>query len=380
MSFPRYESCKDSGVGWLGEVPSHWSILQGRRIFRQVRIPAFADDQQLSSTQKYGVVPQKLFMEWEDQKVTLALTGIENFKHVDSDDFVISLRSFQGGIERSKYPGCVSPAYTVLKAELGVDANYWAYLLKAGPYIAALQSVTDGIRDGKNISYEQFGQIRLPFPLQSEQTAIAAFLDREAAKIDGLIEEQQRLVALLKEKRRAAVSHAVTKGLDPDVPLKDSGVEWLGTVPSHWSVNKLVRLTKSIGDGLHGTPTYDDSTMVYFINGNNLVDGRIQITDTTRSVSDVDASKYRIPLDDRTLLLSINGTIGNTALFRGESVILGKSAAYIQVGEKINREFLSYFIQSYQVMSHFGQVATRPRLAIFHWSRFEIFGYLTRIS
>ena len=115
MSFPRYPKYKDSGVEWLGQVPEHWNLIQGRRLFSQEREPSKSTDEQLSATQKYGVVPQKLFMEMEDSKVTLALSGIGNFKHVEEDDFVISLRSFQGGIERSKYSGCVSTAYTVLR-------------------------------------------------------------------------------------------------------------------------------------------------------------------------------------------------------------------------------------------------------------------------
>ncbi len=126
MSFPRYPKYKDSGVEWLGEVPEHWDLTQGRRLFSQEREPARSTDAQLSATQKYGVVPQSLFMEMEDQKVTLALSGLDNFKHVEADDFVISLRSFQGGIERSKYRGCVSPAYTVLRPVDSINLAFGA--------------------------------------------------------------------------------------------------------------------------------------------------------------------------------------------------------------------------------------------------------------
>lgn len=239
MSFPAYAEYKDSGVAWLGEVPAHWVTRSGRRLYSQKRDAALETDEQLSATQKYGVVPQRLFMELEDQKVSLALSGLGSFKHVEADDFVISLRSFQGGIERSKYSGCVSPAYTVLRPQAPVDAQFMAYVFKSAPYISTLQSVTDGIRDGKNISYEQFGQISLPYPSIHEQTAIAAFLDRETAKIDALIAEQEKLIILLKEKRQAVISHAVTKGLNPDAPMKDSGVEWLGEVPAHWTVTPI---------------------------------------------------------------------------------------------------------------------------------------------
>ncbi|GAB6111554.1 restriction endonuclease subunit S domain-containing protein [Desulfomicrobium salsuginis] len=242
MSFPNYPEYKNSGVGWLRAVPSHWEVLAGRRLFSQQREPRKHDDEQLSATQKYGVLPQTLFMQLEDQKVTLALNGLDNFKHVEVDDFVISLRSFQGGIEWSRYSGCVSPAYTVLRPSRSVTATYWSYALKSVDYIGALQSVTDGIRDGKNIGYDQFGMIGLPYPTIQEQSAIAAFLDRETAKIDALVAEQEKLIELLKEKRQAVISHAVTKGLDPNVPMKDSCVEWLGEVPEHWSIIKVSHL------------------------------------------------------------------------------------------------------------------------------------------
>lgn len=241
MSFPRYPKYKESGVEWLGQVPEHWGINQGRRLFLQERGPSREGDDQLSATQKYGVVPQKLFMEMEDQKVTLALGGTDNFKHVEKGDFVISLRSFQGGIEYSNYQGCVSPAYTVLRPSLPICSQFWAYLLKSKSYIEALQTMTDGIRDGKNISYQQFGQIGLPVAAIDEQTAIADFLDHETVKIDELIAEQERLIELLKEKRQAVISHAVTKGLNPDAPMKDSGIEWLGQVPEHWEIKRFQR-------------------------------------------------------------------------------------------------------------------------------------------
>jgi len=216
----------------------------GKRIFSSIRKTALKDDVQLAVSQKYGVLPQSLMMLLNDSKVMLALKGIDSFRHVDQNDFVISLRSFEGGIEYSKYSGCVSPAYTVLNNVKKISHNYYKYLLKCAPFISALQSTTDSLRDGKSISYEQFGAICLPLTRLSEQNQIAAFLDHETAKIDTLIDKQQQLIELLKEKRQAVISHAVTKGLDPDVPMKDSGVEWLGEVPEHWVIYRLKILAK----------------------------------------------------------------------------------------------------------------------------------------
>lgn len=255
MSLPRYPAYKDSGVEWLPAVPAHWEVIAARRVFSEHRDAALEEDEQLSATQRYGVIPQRLFMEAEDQKVVLALSGTGNFKHVQKDDFVISLRSFQGGIEWSGYTGCVSPAYTVLRSNTQIEPKYWAYVLKCAPYVSALQTVTVGIRDGKNISYSQFGGLEVPVVPLDEQQAIATFLDRETAKIDALIAEQERLLALLAEKRQATISRAVTRGLNPDAPMKDSGIQWLGEVPAHWHASPLKYVSR-IGNG--STPHRDN--------------------------------------------------------------------------------------------------------------------------
>lgn len=235
MQFKPYPEYKYSGFEWLGEVPEHWDIFKSDKIFEQSNIRAFEYDVQLTASQKYGVIPQNLYMQKEESKVVLALSGINNFKHVDQNDFVISLRSFQGGIELCHYEGCVSPAYTVLKNKKNIDQIFWSYLLKSNIYVSVLNTAVDGIREGKTISYANFGKIYINFPSLNEQNKIASFLNQETTKIDLLISKQEKLIELLEEQRKSIISHAVTKGLNPDAPMKDSGVEWLGKVPAHWS-------------------------------------------------------------------------------------------------------------------------------------------------
>src|SRR5690554_4596911 len=239
VSFPQYPGYKDTSVDWLGVIPESWDLFLGKRIFSQRKERAYSDDQQLAASQAYGVIPQKKMMELTGNKVMLALGGTDSFRHVTQDDFVISLRSFEGGIEHSAYDGCVSPAYTVVAPNRTIHPWFYRYLLKSRPYVSALQASTDSLRDGKSITFEQFGDIPLPYPPVADQRQIACFLDHETAKIDALIREQERLIELLQEKRQAVISHVVTKGLDPDVPMKDSGVEWLGEVPAHWKVKPL---------------------------------------------------------------------------------------------------------------------------------------------
>lgn len=252
-------------------------------------------------------------MEQADQKVVLALTGTENFKHVEPDDFVISLRSFQGGIERSRYTGCVSPAYTVLRPAVRLDADYFEQLLKCSALVSALQTTTDGIRDGKTISYGQFGGLALPVPPLDEQKRIAVFLADETAKIDALLAEQEKLIALLAAKHQATISHAVTRGLEPSAQMKDSRVPWIGQVPAHWEVAPLKRFW-SVTDCKHLTAEFVDDG--YPLASIREVQSRYVALDEAKRTTEhfylqlIEGGRKPLPGD---LIFSRNATVGEVA-------------------------------------------------------------------
>ncbi|MCO7461479.1 restriction endonuclease subunit S [Stenotrophomonas maltophilia] len=346
MTFPAYPQYKDSGAEWLGEIPQHWKTFLAKRLFINSRDTAHSGSEQLAATQAYGVIPQKDFMEKNDVKVVLALAGTQNFKGVLADDFVISLRSFQGGIEHSAYDGCVSPAYTVLRrnTEKDVCPNLFKYLLKEDAYISALQSVTTGIREGKTITYDQFGSLLLPVADSSEQDQIARFLDHETARIDALIEEQQRLIELLKEKRQAVIFHAVTKGLDPTVPMKDSGVKWLGEVPAHWVVSKFGYISSVVRGGSPrpaGDPELFNGDYSPWVTVAEITkDDEIYLYETETSLTKKGSDQCRV-FPKGTLLLSNSGaTLGvpkilmidanaNDGVVGFENISLDKEYSYL---------------------------------------------------
>jgi type I restriction enzyme S subunit len=255
VSLPRYGEYKDSGVDWMGSIPAHWAVSQSRRMFRVRSEPALADDQMLTASQKYGVLPQAEFVQREGRRVVEVIQGIESLKHVEPDDFIISMRSFQGGIEWCKLRGSTSFHYVMLTPVKWVWPPFFAHLLKSSTYIQALRRTTDLIRDGQELRFSNFAQVPLPVVPVEEQASIAAFLDRETAKIDALIAEKEKLITLLAEKRQATISHAVTRGLNRDAPMKDSGVSWLGEVPAHWGIAPLKYLVE-LRSG--GTPTKDN--------------------------------------------------------------------------------------------------------------------------
>ena len=292
-------------------------------------------------------------MKKEGQKVVLALEGTASFKKSAIDDFVISLRSFQGGIERCMYDGCVSPAYTVLAPSDAVSPAFYAYLLKSSGYITELQSRTQGIREGKSIKYGEFSKSILPVPPRNEQIAIAAFLDHETGKIDDLISEQEQLIALLDEKRQAVISHAVTKGLDPDVEMKDSGIEWLGEVPAHWISTPLKRkIVLNTGGTWGDDPKGFDDTIV-LRSTEQTVDGKWRITDpATRNVSENDVKNTILEEGDLLITKSSGSSlhIGKTTLVNSEVASLkccySNFMQRIRASEEVDPKFLWYFMNN----------------------------------
>jgi len=205
---------KPSGVNWLGDVPAHWGIVRSRRVFHVRNEPAHESDQQLTASQKHGVIFQTEFERLEGRRVVQIIKGIESLRHAEPNDFVISLRSFQGGIEWCRLSGSITFHYVVLVPIKGVYEPFFAHLFKSFTYIQALRSTTDLIRDGQDLRYSHFVQVELPLIPLKEQEIIASFLDCETSKFEALTAETQRAIDLLQERRTALISAAVTGQID----------------------------------------------------------------------------------------------------------------------------------------------------------------------
>lgn len=236
--YKAYTEYKDSGVEWLGEMPCHWYLQKGKYIFRKV---------QRTTTDQDGIITA-----FRDGQVTLRsnrrVDGFTNalkeigYQGVRVGDLLVhAMDGFAGAIGISDSDGKCSPVCSVCIPwdAKGIHMRYYGYLVRQLAVTDFILSLAKGIRErSTEFRFSEFSGLFLSVPPLSEQNQIARFLDHETAKIDKLIEKQQQLIELLKEKRQAVISHAVTKGLNPDVPMKDSGVEWLGKVPEHWSVLK----------------------------------------------------------------------------------------------------------------------------------------------
>jgi type I restriction enzyme S subunit len=207
-------SLRDSGVSWLGRIPKHWEVWKSKRLFllRNARAPL--GSQQLTASQEYGVIPQSEFIEREGRRVVQVEKGVDILKQVEKNDFVISMRSFEGGIELSHHAGAISSAYVVLVPTGRVCVSFFTHLFKSTMYIQALRSTSSLVRDGQALRYENFTLVDLPLPPYEEQQQIATYLDGKIKGFDVLAVQTKRTIALLIERRVALISEAVAGKID----------------------------------------------------------------------------------------------------------------------------------------------------------------------
>ncbi len=285
----------------------------------------------MAASQKNGVCPQS----WLEGVVQVSEnTDLQQFKTVHKNDFVISLRSFQGGFERSDFEGVCSPAYQVFHADNAFDNNYLKYLFKNELFIDEMNSLTVGIREGRNIKYEDFANSLILVPPLSEQSAIAAYLDTQCAKIDEIIDQAKASIEDYKQWKASIIYEAVTKGLDPNVEMKDSGVEWIGEVPMRWKIVRLKYLLSTplqYGANETGLP-YDESLPRYIRITDITLDGKLK-TSGMQSLSEEKSEGYI--LDDEDILLARSGATVGKAFYYRESYGKAAFAGYL-IRAKIN--------------------------------------------
>lgn len=252
MSFPAYPEYKDSGIEWLGAVPQNWTFAPLWSLFRRTKRVGFSDEQLLSVYRNFGVIPKAS----RDDNFNKTSENLDAYQLVEPGCLAINkMKAWQGSIGISEHRGIVSPAYFVYQPIHIHSPRFLHYLLRSAEYTAACMSLSKGIRVNQwDLDPKHHSRLPVLLPSHPEQAAIATFLDRETAKIDALVAEQEKLIELLKEKRQAVISHAVTKGLDPSAPMKDSGIEWLGEVPAHWRVIPLKYVVQFTSGG---TPAKD---------------------------------------------------------------------------------------------------------------------------
>ena len=231
---------KDSGVQWIGEIPVEWAIDNPKYHFTQRKDRAKQGMVQLTASQKYGVITQTEYMEKTGANIVTVQKDFDILKLVCAGDFVIHMRSFQGGLEYSEKTGSISSAYVMLIPHNTIrEPRYYKWFFKSSNYIDALSSTSNLVRDGQAMRWANFIQLPIPFPPADEQQRIADFLDAKCAEIDALTADIQTQIDTLEQYKRSVITETVTKGLNPNVEMKDSGIFYMAPMNATWRLTKI---------------------------------------------------------------------------------------------------------------------------------------------
>ena len=344
---------KDSGIDWIGKIPDEWEIEKGKRIFAQRNERGNTINLELlSPTQKYGVIPQTLYEELTTYSAVKLKEGtdLSQLKTVHKGDYCISLRSFQGGFEYSKYEGVVSPAYQIFYAIKNIDECYYKYLFKDQTFIAKMNSFTMSLRDGKNISFSDFGNTYIPFPPLSEQTKIAGFLDKKCSEIDSIIEESKNSIEEYKAWKQSVIFEAVT-GKNLSCKKKNSGIEWLGEIPENFTITRIKHIATLAGrigwQGLTSQEYSDEGC--YLITGINFSNGEINWESCVRVPYSRWEEATQIQIENGDLLITKDGTVGKVAIVNNmpDKTSLNSGVLLIRQNKKVcSTRFLFWILQS----------------------------------
>lgn len=244
MSYAKYESYKDSGVDWLGEIPSDWELLKVKNIFRLVMkfAPKNNDCELLSVYTDIGVKPRKELEERGNRATTT-----DGYLIVEKGDIVVNkLLAWMGAIGLSDYDGVTSPAYDILKPKIPIEGIFYHLLFRSPQCTSELRRYSRGIMDMRlRLYFDKFGDVVVPYPNIEVQKKIVSFLAKKTTQIDQAIALKQQQIEKLNEYQQIVIQNAVTKGLNPNAPMKNSGVDWIGDIPEHWDVKKLKYVLKS---------------------------------------------------------------------------------------------------------------------------------------
>ena len=337
----RYESYKDSGVKWLGEIPGHWDVKRLGSFFIERRVKVSDKDFAPLSVTKNGIFPQL-------ENVAKSNDG-DNRKLVRANDFVINSRSDRKGSSGvSSFDGSVSLINIVLKPRNTVYPTFCNYLLKSIAFIEEYYRNGRGIvADLWTTRFDEMKIIKLAMPPKAEQTAIANYLDSVTSKIDEAIAQQQKMIDLLNERKQIIINNAVTKGLNPDAPMKDRGVDWIGVICKNWRMYRLKHLLKTnLMYGANESAESEETSYPRYIRITDIDENGKLKPDTFRSLEPLKAEPYLLTRGD-ILFARSGATAGKTYLF--DEDIKACFAGYLikaQVSNKLLSRYLMYYTRS----------------------------------
>lgn len=367
MKYKKYANYKNSGVEWLGEIPNKWSTIRSKYIYKEINERSITGAENLLSVSEYyGVKPRTTVMS-DGEHISRAESLID-YKKCSKNDLVMNIMlAWKRGLGISRYEGIVSPAYCVFRSNNLVWSLFMHYLYRTDLYTTNFKSKSSGVIDSRLRLYpEMFGTVETILPSFKEQQQIANFLDNATSKIDTLIEKQTKLIELLKEKRQALISHAVTKGINPHVKVKDTDITWLNKIPNHWTEKQFRYATKIYRGKFGHRPRNDPS----------LYDGIypfIQTGDVARANKYI--TKYKQTLNNKgikvsekfpkgTLVMAIAANIGDVAILNFEAYAPDSIVGFLP-NRDIDLMYLRYsFIGTINILKSTAIQSTQANLNI----------------
>ena len=357
----RYEKYKDSGVDWIGEIPEHWKMLSNKYIFKlkKIQVGKKSADYELLSLTLKGII--KRDMENPEGKFP---AEFDTYQEVKKGDFIFCLFDVEETprtVGLSDFDGMITGAYTVFTASEETDRKYLYYFYLNLDEKKRLKFLYRGLRN--TIPKDSFFTFKTTFPPIEEQQTIATFLDDKTSKIDQTIGNKQKEIELLKERRQILIQKAVTKGLDDNVPLKDSGVDWIGEIPEHWEVRKLKYIFDFIKTGTT-PPTanqdYFDGNIDWFnpkdLNEEILFEAEKKVTDLAVSQKEI-----KIFPGDSILIVGIGATSGKTA-YLVENATFNQQITGFHSKTQHNKFFFYFFKCATTLMLNLANYTTLPIL------------------
>ena len=367
----RYSEYKDSGVKWLGEIPSHWKIRKSKYLWTETDCRSKYGSEQLLSVSQYDGVREAL-----DASRSESLKG---YKIVEKNHLVINIMlAWLGGLGVSQNDGIVSPAYCVYKLIDKQNPKFLHYLYKTPLYLAEFARHSTGIVPSRWRMYtDDFGQVLTILPPLEEQSAIVKYLDSETSKIDAAISQQQKMIDLLNERKQIIINNAVTKGLDPNVKMKDSGIDWIGDIPEHWEVRRLKHIFSRIADGTHFSPEIVDEGYPYITAAD--VNGLGINYKLTKKISPFDYEKLvknGCKANKRDVLLVKDGaTTGRVGLkIDKEDCVTLSSVAMLTPPHGSSEKFMMYLMMSSMIQEQISfsmAGAAMPRITLIKLNNFR---------
>ena len=356
--YKPYSAYKPSDVEWLGDIPAHWEVKKATRLFS---IGSGTTPPTGNSQYYGGEIAWITTSELRESVVTstektindeaLRLFPALNVHPVGS----VAVAMYGATIGRLGIlgvPATVNQACCVFSEPNGIEPWFWFYWLQCRRHYLISMSYGGG---QPNLSQEILKSLRVPVPSLDEQRVIVDYLDRETARIDALVSREERLIELLKEKRTALITRAITRGLDPNAPMKDSGVEWLGEIPAHWEVKRLWHLTPPDRRIMYGIvlpgPHIEDGVPI--VKGGDVSPERLRVNLLSRTATEIECRYERSRLHTGDLVYAIRGSIGDVAMIPGEleGANLTQDAARVGYGKDTSGLWLLYLLKSYAVFS-----------------------------